>query len=406
MKGKFYIVGVGPGNINLVTKEAYDRIVSSQTLIGGARNLETFSFLGKKQIVIKNNLEEIRAYLLRYAAQERISVLATGDPLVYGIGNSLFPHCPEELEYEVISGISSIQYLAAKCGVRWDDLAMASVHGRNQNLVEKLKKYGKIGIFTSAEDGAKAMRELNEAGFGQAFAAAGEDLSYPQEAITIGTVESLSLRTFSSLTVFIVAAEPKLALWPYTTGGIPDDRFIRGNVPMTKEEIRALSLAKLRLRPDSVLLDMGAGTGSITVEGAQKVPFGRVYAFEKNSVAIELMQRNIRKFGVGNVEIIQGLLEDTYLKGNYPCDRAFIGGAGDCLPQLLQKLSQNSHIRVVINGITIETCYEAMRYLKEFGYENIECIAAGISRSVKAGEKHMMRSLNTVYIMSGERGAE
>lgn len=189
-----------------------------------------------------------------------------------------------------------------------------------------------------------------------------------------------------------------------------DDWFIRGDVPMTKEEVRAVSIAKLSLTASSHLLDLGAGTGSVSVEAAAVFPGLHVTAFEKNPEAVELIRKNREKAGIPepNLRIVEGELPGTlgvFLEkirdgaGVMPT-HAFIGGAGGQLEEILRFIfAVNPGIRVVLNAVTVETASHAAEVLGERGIEpEISCIQ--VSRARKAGRFHLMEGMNPVMVIS------
>lgn len=398
---KVIIAGVGPGAPDLISEKAKRMIEESDVLIGGKRNLDSFAPEGKEKIEITNNLSSILEYIQKNKKKKRIVVLASGDPYLFGIGSYLYKNMGES-QVETIPGISAMQYLCAKTGESYQDLFLCSVHGREQNLSFILEKHNKIGLFL----GKKIETVLNlllDMNLENAQVIIGENLSYSEEKISKGTVKELIQKKFSDLTVMIIKKENLKKKWNFTTSGITDDEFTRGKVPMTKEEIRAISLAKLKLKEDSVVWDIGAGTGSVTVECALMVPRGKVTAFEKNTEAVALIQKNCMEFGLQNVIIIEGKIEETIENQELSCDRVFLGGSGQ-IDFILGKLSNKQNIRIVINSVTLETTYEAMKQLDQYGYQKIECISVNLSKSVPAGTKHRMQALNTVMIISGEKG--
>jgi cobalt-precorrin-6B (C15)-methyltransferase len=187
------------------------------------------------------------------------------------------------------------------------------------------------------------------------------------------------------------------------TPGIPDEYFVRGNVPMTKEEIRVLSISKLRLKEDSTIWDIGAGTGSVSVEAALVAKKGVVYSIEKEKEGIRLISENIKKFNVNNIVVVNGVAPDALMDLPSP-DRVFIGGTGDKMFQIFDvvasRLKKNGI--VVINGITLDTAYCANHYFKQKCCD-VQTICVNVSVSREAGQKTMMVSQNPVYIVSAKR---
>lgn len=195
-----------------------------------------------------------------------------------------------------------------------------------------------------------------------------------------------------------------MARWDYKTAGIPDDLFIRGNIPMTKEEIRAVVIAKLRLKPGQIVFDIGAGTGSISIEAAFQVGNGIVYAVERKGEAISLIKKNAANFGLDNIELVSGEAPQV-LAGLPAPNRVIIGGSGGYLQQMLKivdnKLKKRG--RIVITAVTINTLNQAIEYLGGLQYQVDICNIA-VTRTKKVADYHMFAALNPVYIISAAKG--
>ncbi len=189
--------------------------------------------------------------------------------------------------------------------------------------------------------------------------------------------------------------------WDKSMAGIPDECFIRDDVPMTKAEIRALTLWKLKLGQGMNFLDIGCGTGSITVEAALICKDGIVDAIDFRDKAVELTRKNVKLFGLNNVNIIHGSAPQSLPSKYY--DRIFIGGSGNQMSTLLKYCGEhlNQNGIVVINAILIDTAYEALKGMESFEFKEIECICANISKSQKTNSGWMMKALNPIYIISG-----
>lgn len=178
-----------------------------------------------------------------------------------------------------------------------------------------------------------------------------------------------------------------------------DNAFIRGKVPMTKSEVRAISISKLSLSLDSILYDIGAGTGSVSVESAMQLPFGMVYAVEQKEEAIELIHKNREKFGVDNIEVVRGHAPDALVSLKTPT-HAFLGGTSGEVEEILKLLlKKNPGIRIVMNVAALESLAQAMASLKRLSIEP-EVVSVQIARAEKAGTYHLMKALNPVYILS------
>ena len=187
--------------------------------------------------------------------------------------------------------------------------------------------------------------------------------------------------------------------------GIADEAFIRGKVPMTKQEIRVLTMVKARIAPTDVVWDVGAGTGSMSIEAAHLAPQGHVYAIERNSEGVSLIEKNKEKFGVGNLTVIEGDAPDA-LKDLPDCNAAIIGGSGSRLPEILDEISSRLKTggRVVINCISVQTLAAALSYLRghesDFSYEAIQ---VQINRLQAVGAYDMAKAINPIYIVTAEK---
>lgn len=169
---------------------------------------------------------------------------------------------------------------------------------------------------------------------------------------------------------------------------------------MTKEEVRCVSLSKLQLSEDSICYDVGAGTGSVSVEMALRASSGKVFAIEKKEDAVELLKENKRKFAVDNLEIIQGTAPEAMETLPVPT-HAFIGGSSGNLKEIVALLLQkNPQVRIVINCITLETVSEALQVMKEFAFSETEVVQLCASRSKEIGRYHMMMGENPIYIIT------
>ena len=185
--------------------------------------------------------------------------------------------------------------------------------------------------------------------------------------------------------------------------GIDDESFFRGKIPMTKQEIRILTLAKANLEKNSIIVDIGAGTGSITIEAAKFAPNGKIFAIERKIEAIELIKRNVEKFSVKNVEIICAEAPDG-LKNLPKLDAAIIGGSGGKLEEILDIISSKLKIggRIVINAITIQTLAASMAYFRANDWK-YDAFQVQITHFEKIGSYDMAKALNPVWIITAEK---
>lgn len=405
---RIYIAGIGPGNIDLVTPAAMKAIEDCDVLIGGRRNLELFDYLMKEKVVITSDLEPVCTYILGNAGRKKITVLATGDPGIFSISEFLKRRLPD-VKLEIIPGISSFQYLCSRIGISWHDMVILSLHGRdNDKLFAAVKANRKTAIFTGGDTSpVDVCKYLIQNGIRDITITVGERLSYPDERIITGTVDEISKMEFDSLALMLVQwksdKEPRES-WEYETPGIPDHMFVRDDVPMTKEEIRTIAISKLRLKKDSIVFDIGAGTGSVSVECGLICCKGKVYAVEREKKAVGLIHRNLDKFKLDNVIVVEGSAPEVLDDIPVP-DRVFIGGTGGHMEAILDWITRSSkETRVVVNAISPESAYEALKGFEKRGFRDIELVNITVSKGLKTGDRHIMRALNPIYIISGQKG--
>ncbi len=193
-------------------------------------------------------------------------------------------------------------------------------------------------------------------------------------------------------------------IWPYLTPGIEDGKFVQGNVPMTKQEVRAVILSKAKINKHHVIYDIGAGTGSISVEAAILAREGRVYAVEQEQKALELLQKNKEKFQLDNLIIIEGSAPHA-LETLSSAHRIIIGGSGGQLKDILDVCAQKMKAEGVLTcaAVTVETLARAQEYLEKPPWENLNIVQVSVNRAVKAGRFKIFKALNPVFIITSER---
>lgn len=393
------IVGIGMGTEVTMTEEARRVIAGADILIGGKRMLEPYEDSGKV-LFDCYQAEEIRRYLDRAAKdeavkflQKRIAVLVSGDVGFYSGAGKLL-HVLGGYPVRLHPGISSVVYMASRLQTPWQDMVLCSVHGRNQNLLSKIRQHEKV--FTLAgkcEEIHTICRQLIRYGMNAVEVCVGENLSYEDERIWRGSPAECLKETFGNLlaAVFFNRDYQKQELG----FGIPDEAFIRGKVPMTKEEVRTVSLSKLRLTKDAVVYDIGAGTGSVSIEAALAAEDGMVYAIEKKAEAAELIEKNAEAFGVANLAVIRGLAPEAFDGLPVPT-HAFIGGSSGNLKDIIEELKQkNPQVRIVINAISLETIAEMTELSKRY---EMEFVTVTVAKASPVGNYQLMTGQNPVMI--------
>ena len=390
------LAGAGMGSPSGMTREAWEACRGADVLIGAARLLESVRELGKPMYAAYMP-DHITAFIGGHPEYEKITVLFSGDPGFYSGAEKLCAVLEGE-DVRVYPGVTTAAYLGAKAGISWDDACLASVHGRSCSLISRVHRHAKVFVLIGRQDTfRKICADLISSGLGQVRVTAGCRLSYPDERILQGTAEQLKDAPVGDLTaVFLENPEPDRRL----EVGMDDERFVRGSVPMTKSEVRAVCIARLRLREDSVCWDVGAGTGSVSVEMAMACPDGQVWAVEKDPEALSLIRENARRFRTDNLFAAEGTAPAA-LRGLPAPTHVFVGGSSGRLGDILKEaLRQNPLVRVVISAITLETVSAALAALKVLPVTDVQISSVTAARSRSAGKLHLMAGENPVYIIS------
>ena len=391
------LIGIGPGGPNTQIAEASIAIREADLLIGASRMLASLPFHNGREVTAYQPADILDA--LERERPERPCVLFSGDPGFWSGADKLIPMLRERgLEFRVLPGLSSPQALAARLGRSWKDWILLSAHGQDEDFLSRLTEGRPVFLLTSGSDGpGKLCRALISVGLGDLTVTVGEKLSYPDERIITGPAGALANRSFSPLNVVLIEAVP---VCPARTPGIPDDAFLRGEVPMTKQEIRAVILAKLAVNPSDLCWDIGAGTGSVSVELALQGK--EVWAVEYREDACELIKQNRDRFCAWNLRLIQGKAPEV-LKSLPRPDKIFVGGSGGELrPILRMAVEGDSPLRICVSAVTLETAGEAVEEMETLGLEP-EVIQLAVSRTKKAGGKHLLLAQNPVFLITGGR---
>ena len=399
-----YIIGIGMGNPDTLTVEGKQKIEECDLLIGARRMVVGVESAAKEKRCFCEISPQRIVGILQREEYRRAGVLMSGDVGFYSGAKKLTELLRKDPQYRVecVAGISSVQYFCAKLAVAWEDAALISAHGRQIDPVKEVRAHSKTFFLTGNNlNAGEICSRLSEAGLGGALVSVGERLSYNDERIRCGTAKSLSREIFDDLAVMLVErSEGGIPRPSAVTFGYDDELFLRGNVPMTKAEVRSVILSKLRLTKTDTAYDVGAGTGSVSVEMALAARCGQVWAVEVNPEGVELIRQNAQAFGVTNLEVIQGAAPEALEALPVP-DAAFIGGTkGNLGPILNHLMGKNPGIRIVISAIALETVTEALQRLKEHDMNDIEIVTINVARSRETGPYHMMMAQNPVYIIS------
>lgn len=408
------LAGIGMGSKDGQTQEVQHAIETADILLGAERMIERYSAKIEKRPYYMT--EQILPYLEQLqengiTAQKdplRVTVLFSGDTGFYSGCRKLYVALQEAVaigalnaEVRILPGISSVATLAARVGESYEDAAILSMHGKKLNrLSTTVESHEKVFLLTSgSEDIRKIGRSLAEAGLTDCEVTVGYQLSYPEESIRILTPGQCEEITGEGLYTCLIRNphwQPERL-----THGRADICFLRdAKTPMTKEEVREVSICKLHLTQNAVVYDIGSGTGSVAIEIAGVPGRVQVYAIERKPEAVELLRKNRAHFHMDNIQIIEAPAPEGLEELPVPT-HAFIGGSGGRLLDILQVLyRKNPHMRIVINAISMETIAELKEVLDTFPVEEEEILQMQVSRVKKLLSYHMPQAENPVWICS------
>ena len=390
------VIGGGPGTAEYMLPVAKQAMEAADIVIADARYVPV---LIHRDVRTMGKLMETIEQVRQLIETKRVAIVVSGDPLMYSLYKTIRKKLPEAT-INVYPGIGSLQMIAARLGETLETAVFLSGHGRNLlegRLALKVYEHEKVLMLCDKiHDPAWAARTMCAYGLDDVRMAAASNLSYEDERIVTGTPEVLAHQTYDDLCVVLIKnPNPKQA------SHLPllnDEDFVRGKTPMTKEEVRWTILGKLKLTPDAVVWDIGAGTGSVSVECARQCTFGQVYAVERQADAVALIQKNKEKFHLENLNVIQGdALEQ--LENLPKPTHVFIGGSGRELPEILEKIKKlDKGIKVLASCVTVETLATASECLQN-GFVAFDMVQLCVSRSKKIGNFHILDSNNPVTLI-------
>lgn len=401
---KIYLVGAGIEGWEGFGSKALEAINSADLLIGHQRLLDIFpDFKGEKQTF--SDLS-IMLDLLKSTAKQ-VVVLSSGDPNFFGVARFLFRNLPKE-RIEIFPNVTSVQYAFARIKEPWDDAIFVSVHGRGlKGAIDRIIAADKAAVLTDEVNSPAAIaKELINRGAEGYDVHLCEDLGLPTEKFTRTDVRGLVDLPTSPLNLLILikAWEPNLENYPLM--GIADDEFTTARKLITKQEIRAVTLAKLQIQNDLVVWDIGAGSGSVSIEVGNLMPNGKVYALEKNPQYLTFIRENLKKFSAKNVMLVEAYAPEGIDELPNP-DRVFIGGSAGMLDEIIDAVDKRLKPDgvIVLNAVTLDTLTKSVEFLEDHGY-TVEVTCVNVSKTVSLTEYKMFEAHNPVYIITAHRGEE
>ncbi len=416
MESKVYIIGIG---FKPLTGRARELVLKAGAIVASRRLAQVFAgypeYAGAKgRLVVINDVEETMAYLRKTVGEEGepLVLLASGDPLFYGIARRTIKEMGQG-RVEIIQDLTSIQIAFCRIKESWNDALLISLHGRGrgrgkgrppsyrlEDLPRLTEEQVKIAVLTDGVNnpariaGILAGRDL--------VLYVCERLGYPDEAIISGSPEELAASAFREPAVVIIKnlKNPEAQIVRF---GRAEGEFHHSRGLITKDEVRAATLHKLRLPVRGILWDIGAGSGAVSIEASLLSPGLRIFAVERNRRELTNLRKNLARFAAAGVEPVKGEAPEVLLDLPAP-DRVFIGGSGGRLREIVSAVARKEAKIIVINAVTLETLNEAAAALEENGYP-AEITGLSVTKIRPLGARRAFWGQNPVFLIKGERDA-
>jgi precorrin-6Y C5,15-methyltransferase (decarboxylating) len=402
------VVGIGDDGCVGLTSRAMSAIASAQVLVGGERHLAFVPQFTGERIVLQDGVAAALDRVAELAEDRNVCILASGDPLFFGIGGLVIKRLGAE-HVLIIPQPSSVQVAFARIGLKWDDATIVSVHGRTlDGLVTRLRRTAKAAVLTDDESSPpRIAAHLISHGETAWRASVCENLGGPDERVrTLSLGELAQLTDIAPLNVLVLVREDARWQPPPAIPFTHEDAFAK-RMPkkglITKREVRLLSLAALHIRPRSIVWDIGAGSGSVSIDAAQLAPEGRVYAIEVDPEGVEICRENIRTHAVDNVRVVEGRAPEALAQLESP-DAVFVGGSKGSMAEIIDvafaRLRPGG--RIVANAITLENAAEAYQSLRRHDLVP-EVTLLQIARSEPLAHYQRYEALNPIQIFAATK---
>lgn len=419
---KIILSGIGMGNTDGITREAYHAFEEAEVIFGAERMLENLPGKGIK--VPYYRADDIISYLIEHPQYTKVAAAFSGDSGFYSGAQSMKKALEEanekgilKSETTILPGVSSVSALAARLGVSWNDAVLASIHGRRANVVNLVRKNTKVFLLLSGKnDFEMLVNKFREAGINHVKISAGYRLSYPDEKLFTFYLDEFETKLFDLPEgVYTCLIENEDCEEQILTPGIADEIFSRTKVPMTKNEVRVLSISRLELTKNAVVYDVGSGTGSVSIECARLSPDIFVFAIEQKEEAANLTKENAVRLGLSDqIVVINKKAPEGFEELPTPT-HVFIGGSSGVLSDILSAIQKklivkentkgktdkaSKGVRVVINAVSLETIAQITKLIQTYPVKHVQLTQIQASRAHKLGSYNLMQAQNPVLIAS------
>lgn len=408
-EAKIHILGVGSDGFKGLTGRARELLQSADLVLGSDNTLSWLPELKAQRLTIGPDLHEVVEALEGGFGKKRMVVVASGDPLFYGVARYLCDKLGKD-RFEVLPHVSSMQLAFARIKESWEDAYLTNLASHALGAVlDRIRISDTVGLFTSEdEDPPTIARQLLERGIDYFRAFVCENLGAPDERVTQGELKEIAEMEFAPLNVMVLKRKPGSPDQQRPTArfrrlGNPDDVFAHSRPRsdlITQAEVRAIALAQLDVQPASVVWDIGAGSGSVAIEAAQLATGGIIYAIEQDVADYNLLVANAQTFGVRNLKAIQGSAPAVFTGLPAP-DAIFVGGTGKEVARLLEAAFAvlRPGGRMVVNVATLEALTTTYAVLKQIA-SPVHALLINIARGTEQLETLRFDALSPTFLLS------
>jgi precorrin-6Y C5,15-methyltransferase (decarboxylating) len=416
------VVGIGHDGPGGLSPEALAHVKAARVLAGGRRHLDFFPEGDAAKIVLGSDVEAFAAAVKDNYRKKKTVVLASGDPLFYGIGRALLDTIPRE-DLSFLPQVCSVQLAFARIKETWHDARVVSLHGRPlENLIDAIEAgETKIAVLADAVNApcpiAGLLRRLGAAWVYVLWVC--ENLGGADEQVSRHDPASMSDQRFSPLNVVVLLRRMdrptavrgtalqfrETRLWRAAPPllGIPEAELLHQGGMVTRREIRLMALCYLELRPGETLWDVGAGSGSVSLEAARLSSQLRIFAIERDDNAFGRLKLNVEAFDATGVHTVHGAAPEAFANLPPP-DTVFIGGSGGRLDGILHAslAALKPGGRIVVNCIALETLSRAWQVLRDAGLEP-QATSVQLAHSRPLGRLHSLEPDNPIFIVRARK---
>jgi precorrin-6B C5,15-methyltransferase / cobalt-precorrin-6B C5,C15-methyltransferase len=409
---KTYILGIGSDGLSGLTARAREILTSADLILGSEHALDLVPEVRAERFRVGADLQETIRILEGNLGRKRMVVVASGDPLFYGVARYLCDRLGKD-HFEVLPHVSSMQLAFARIKESWEEayLTNLAMHPL-ETVLDRIRVAETVGLFTSEEEDPPTIaRALLARGLDYFRAYVCENLGGPDERVTQGELAEIKEMEFSPLNVLILKRKPgrpdrQQRPVHLRAFGNPDDTFAQSRPKsglITQAEVRAIALSQLNIQPGSIVWDVGAGSGSVAIEAANLAQPGTVFAIEQDAADYHLILANADSFHVRNLTAVHGIAPAIFSELPTP-DAIFVGGTGHEVARLLEAAyaALRPGGRLVVNVATLETLSAIYSVLKALT-ANVHVLLINVARGTEQLETLRFEAVNPTFLLSVTR---